>query len=144
VKTHRIAHAAQLASLILVVALVPAAFAAKGGNGGRTSGTSSIKLAGLVVDQNSDGLPNFGDVVTFDVSTTATTEPYVNLQCFQNGGLVLNGWQGYFDWALNTSRNFGLGSGVWHSGAATCTANLEMYSNNRWRAIASTSFNVGA
>jgi hypothetical protein len=143
----RIAHAAQIGALVLALALVPAALAAKGGGGpkggGGTSGSSSIKLAPLVVDRNSDGLTNFLDVVTFNVSTTATTEPYVNLLCYQNGVLVLNGWQGYFDGALNSSRDFGLGSGAWQSGAADCTAYLVMYNTRHgWSRLTSTSFHV--
>ena len=89
------------------------------------SSSSSIRLADpLVFDANGNGLPNYRDVVLFNVSTTATTQPFVNLQCFQNGGLVLNGWNGYFDGALNSTRNFGLSSASWQGGAADCTAYL--------------------
>jgi hypothetical protein len=57
--------------------------------------------------------------------------------------LVLNGWQGYFDGALNSSRDFGLGSGVWQSGAADCTAYVVMYTTKHgWSRLTSTSFHV--
>jgi hypothetical protein len=32
-----------------------------------------------------DASPNWGEDVTFKVSTTATTEPHVDLSCSQNG-----------------------------------------------------------
>lgn len=147
--TRRVAHAAHIGALVLALALVPAAIAAKGGNGGgkpnggSTSG-SSIQLAPLVYDANGNSLPNHGDVVTFNVSTTATTEPFVNVRCYQNGALVLNSWQGYFDGALNDSRDFPLGSGGWPSGAADCTANVDVYARNKWNVLATTSFHVDA
>jgi hypothetical protein len=146
--TRRVAHAAQVGALVVALALVPAAVAAKGGNGGGKpsggSSSSSLSLAyPLVFDANGNGLPNYRDLVLFNVSTTATTQPFVNLQCFQNGGLVLNGWNGYFDGALNSTRNFGLSSASWQGGAADCTAYLNTYARNgRWTQLASTSFHV--
>jgi hypothetical protein len=116
----------------------------KPGGGSTTGGGGTISLAPLVQDANGNGRPNHGDVVTFTISTTATIEPYVNLKCYQNGALVLNGWQGYFDGALNSSRDFGLGSGGWQSGASDCVAALVMYSGKGWSQLASTSFRVDA
>ncbi len=34
--------------------------------------------------------------MTFAVSTDATAQPFVHLQCFQNGALVLRSWQNWF------------------------------------------------
>jgi hypothetical protein len=137
-----------LIALLVVGLAAGTTFAAKGGghnSGGSTSGGGSITLAPLVVDNNGDGLPNYGDVVTFNVSTTATSTPYVNLQCFQNGASVYNSWNGYFVGALNATWNFGLASGAWQGGAATCTAWLDTYAKNgSWTKLASASFNVGA
>jgi hypothetical protein len=143
----RIAHAAQIFAVVLALALVPAALAAKGGNGGKPGGGggssgSSITLAPLVYDTNANGLPNWGDTVTFNISTTATDRPYVNLQCFQNGILVAQGWNGFFDGALNTTRNFALNSGSWQSGAAECTAYLDMATSKGWQQLTSVSFHV--
>src|SRR5262245_11282377 len=99
--TPRIARTAQIAALGLALALVPVAFAAKGSGAGKpTSGSSSssISLAEpLVYDANGDGLPNRGDTVRFNVSTTATTGPYVDLVCSQNGVVVYGATAGYFD-----------------------------------------------
>jgi len=92
-----------LTAVLLLLICPPAALAGK-----PPSGTSSISGPVMVDDQNGNGSPNYGDTVTFQEQTTATTQPYVNLQCFQNGTLVANGWKGFFDGSLDTNRNFGL------------------------------------
>ena len=126
----------------LCLALTPSALAAKGGGAGHgTSATSSISL---VVLNSPDGLPHWGGEVTFNVSTTATTQPFVNLLCYQNGTRVLDSWHGYFAEALNTSWNFGLASGAWQGGAADCTAWLDMDTKQGFKQLASTSFHVYA
>jgi hypothetical protein len=132
------------AAAALCLVLVPAALAAKGGGGGSTtSSTSTITGPVLVYDANGNGLPNWNDTVTFNVSTTATTQPYVNLLCYQNGVSVYNSWRGYFPGSLDTNWNFELSSGEWTSGAASCTANLDMYvSSTRYKVLASLSFHV--
>ena len=142
---------------ILVLALVPVAFAGKGGGGGSTagggkhggggsggSGSGSISLAPLVNDVNGNGLPNFGDTVMFNVSTTATTQPYVHMQCFQNRVRVIESWRGYFAGSLDTP-NFGLWGGTWAGGAADCTADLMKGSTaSGYTLLGSTSFHVDA
>ena len=146
-KTHRIAHAATLAALVLAFAVVPAALAAKGGGGGNggggtTSGSSSITGPFMVTDTGAPGL-SFGDTVTFQVSTTATTQPFVHLVCWGNG-IGYNSWKGVFAGSLDTNWNFVLGSGGWTSGAADCTASLGMYTKQGFKQLASTSFHVNA
>lgn len=144
-KTHRIAHVAMFAAVLLATALVPTAFAGKKGPGGGGSTSSSISLAPLVYDANGNGLPNYGDVVLFNVSTTATAQPWVNVKCFKNGAMVYNAWNGYFDGALNYNRNFGLASGAWQGGAAQCTAYLDKANGrNGWTQLGSMSFSVDA
>ena len=144
----RVAHVASIATLALALVVTEAALAAKGGSGGKPTGgassSSSIRLAPLIFDANGNGLPNHSDVVTFSVSSTATSEPFVNVRCYQNGTLVLNSWQGYFDGALNSSRDFSLGSGAWPSGAADCKATVNRYVRNKWNVLATTSFHVSA
>ena len=142
-----------LAALCIVaLALVPAALAGKGGGsaggkggGGTTGGSGTISLAfPLVKDVNGNGLPNFGDVVQFNVSTTATTQPYVHLKCSQNGVLVAEGWRGYFAGSLDYPY-FGLNGGLWAGGAADCTAYLVKGSTAAgWTQLGSTSFHVYA
>ena len=129
--------AALLAGLCLATA--PAALAGKGGPK-PPPGTSSISL---VLLNSSDGLAHYGQTVTFNVSTTQTSEPWVNLKCYQDGALVAQGYNGYFDRSI-TGRNFGLYSPAWTGGAADCTADLLMRVNDRWKQLASTSFHVDA
>jgi hypothetical protein len=128
------------AFIVLALALVPVALAGKGGGhkpGGGGGGGGSISL--LMVNPL-DTVANWGDQVTFNVSTTATTQPWVNLQCFQNGVLVAQGWNGFFVGSI-TGQNFGLYSPQWTSGAADCTAYL---TTPQWSVLASTSFHVYA
>jgi hypothetical protein len=132
---------ASLIALILVALIAGAAFAGKGSKGGGkpSSYSGTITLAPLVWDGNGNGLPNHGDVVTFDIETSASA-PFVNLVCTQDGVVVLNGSHGYFDGALDTSRNFGLDSGAWQGGDAQCTAYIQVQTKRGWSRVASTSF----
>jgi hypothetical protein len=136
------------ASLLGAFALAGTAFA---GNGAGPSKSSSSSISSPVVVSPTASLtatsattgPRFGDIVTFNVSTTETEYPFVNLTCYQNGNLVLNGWSAFFAGGLGDGT-FGLGSPAWTGGAADCTAELEKFSNNRWRVLASTKFHVDA
>jgi hypothetical protein len=115
---------------------------------GKTSSSSIsqpivVSSGAPVAGPTSTTAPQFGDTVTFDVSTTATTTPFVNLNCYQSGALVAQGWATFF--AGGTPGSFGLSSPIWKSGAADCTADLGMFSNNgKWKVLASTSFHVDA
>jgi hypothetical protein len=126
---------------MLVIGLIALpAFAARGGNGGggkppKPGGTGTIAMA--MVDP-ADTTANWGDWVTFTVSTSATSEPWVNLKCWQNGSLVAEGWNGYFERSL-TGRNFGLYSPSWTEGAADCTGYL---TTPQHAILGSTSFHV--
>jgi hypothetical protein len=145
--TRRIAHAAQIVAVVLALALVPAALAAKGGgnkpSGGGTSGSSSISAPVMVTDTGTPGI-SWGDTVTFNVSTTATTTPFVNLLCYQNGVQVASGMKGFWDGSIDVNWNFGLSSPMWKSGAADCVASLTMQTKRGWAQLASTSFHVNA
>lgn len=143
--TTRIVHAAQICAVVLALSSVPA-LAAKGGrSGGGGTSSSSISLAPLVYDANGNGLPNYGDVVLFNISTTETTQPWVNVTCYRDGATIYNAWNGYFDGALNYNWNFGLSSGAWQGGAADCTAYLDKANGrNGWTQLASMSFHVDA
>jgi hypothetical protein len=99
---------------------------ARGGKGGKpaTGGTSSLALV-MWTDNNGNGSPNFGDTVTFTVTTTATPYPTVDLVCSQNGSSVYGAQGAFYDgdpwpWA----KYMTLASGSWTSGAADCTATL--------------------
>jgi hypothetical protein len=135
-----------LIALIVVGLVAGSALAARGGGGGHkggggtTTGSGTISLVSPpVVDNNGNGSPNWRDVVRFNVSTS-TTQPYVNLYCYQNGAFVAGGSEGYFPGALDDG-NFGLYGGSWAGGAADCTAKLV---NGSGSVLGSTSFLVGA
>jgi hypothetical protein len=115
--------------LMLSLALVPSAFAGKGSSGGGGhkggSGSSSLTLK-LVTDQNGNNVPNWGDTITFNVSTTATTQPYVEVTCSQNGSVVYSAWAGFYaSYPWPGSQLMPLYSPSWTGGAADCTAVLD-------------------
>jgi len=114
---------------------------------GKTTSSSSIAGPYLVGTSSPTGAaavaPQFGQTITFNVSTTATSNPFVNLNCYQDSVLVMNSWSAFFPGGTNQS--FGLYSPSWQSGAASCTADLGMLtSNGKWKVLASTSFDVNA
>ena len=129
-------------ALVFVLVFAGAAFA------GKSSGSSSIAgpyLASTDGQQANTATitPSFGQSITFDVSTTATSNPFVNVNCYQNGVLVMNSWSAFFPGG--TGQDFGLYSPAWQSGAANCTADLGMLaSNGKWKVLASMSFSVTA
>jgi hypothetical protein len=131
----------------LVASAAPAAFAAKGSkgqSGGSNTGQGSLSLV-MVNDANGDTKPNYGDTVTFNVSTTATNRPFVYLHCSQNGTQVYAASAGFFDAYLwPWERNFTLKSDYWTGGAADCTATLYYNDGKRTRNLASLSFPVAA
>ncbi len=105
---------------------------------GKTSSTSSLSL---VLLNSTDGLPHWGQDVTFTVSTTATAYPYVSLDCYQNGVLVYGAMAGFFpSYPWPGSQIFPLSSPSWTSGAASCTATL--YYVDGKRTITLTTLNV--
>ena len=130
---------------VLALVALPGAFAAKGGKGGGKGGGGnggSLSLV-MVEDMNTDGLPNYKEVVTFDVSTTAD-KPYVNVRCYQGTAFVYDSWAGFYVGAW-FGQNFTLSSSYWTPGAADCTARLVTWSNNgREQTLATMGFPVGA
>jgi hypothetical protein len=146
-------NATNLASLFGIVVLVTSAvaLAAAGGNGNKHSDSSSIDLVLLeasAVTAEATASPGYAELVTFDVSTNATTQPFVHLRCWQNGGLVLESWKAWFYGAAGV-QTFALGpTPAWLGGAADCTAYLENWDtyhrNRRTPVLASTSFHVDA
>ena len=143
---------APAASLLVVLALAGAAFA---GNGAGPNKSSSSSISAPVVVSSATvatpsatssaatTTPHYGDTITFTVSTTVTTNPFVNLKCYQNGALVGEGWAAFF--TGGTGGTFGLYSNPWTGGAADCTADLGMFANNgKWKVLASSNFHVDA
>ena len=141
------ASAEALIIVILVFGLLAVpVLAAKGGNGGGgkpgggdSGGTGTISL---VLMDSTDGVAHYGQRVTFDVATTATDSPYVQLQCNNAGTLVLEAYQGFFPTAMG-NQWFHLGpTTLWQGGEADCTANLVKYTRKGWQQLGSTAFHV--
>ena len=128
-------------AIIAVLVLVPAALAGKGNGGGKGNDPSVINL---VVLDSSDGVPHWGNHVTFDVSTTATDQPYVTVDCYQNGVWVMTGTRGFYPDYL-WGQTFALSSAGWTGGAADCNARLfTVAANGKSTTLATTSFHVYA
>ncbi len=150
---HRPALVASIALVVLGIALTPAALAAKsapsgggrhGGGGSGTTGGGSLSLV-MVTDLNGNGTPNWGDTVTFNVSTTATTQPNVSLTCSQNGKVVYGAVSGFYvGYPWPWTRYMTLSSTNWSGGAASCVAQLYYISGTSTVNLASTSFTAGA
>lgn len=130
------------ALLVLALALIPAALAGKGkpSGGGGSTGGGSFSLV-MVNDVNGNGSPNWGDTVTFTVSTTMTNAPYVSVSCTQNGTSVYGQSAGFFAGYLWPSqRYFTLSSSYWTGGAANCTARLYYSNGTKLATLATLSF----
>jgi hypothetical protein len=128
--------------LVLSFALVPVALAGKGKPGG-SGGTSGGASLSLVVLDSTDGLPHWSNHITFNVSTTAT-QPYVTVDCYQNGVWVLSGTRGFYPDYL-WGQTFALNSSGWTGGAADCNARLfTVSSRGSQTTLATTSFHVYA
>lgn len=137
---------AALISALVVGLIAGTAFAARGGAGGSGGGgghkggggsgsTGSLALV-LLADANGNGLPNWNDTITFNVTSTSTS-PYVSVRCTQGGTLVYAADAGFYaSYPWPGARNMPLYSPSWTGGAASCTASL-----NGTLAL---SFNVGA
>jgi hypothetical protein len=134
----------RIAVLTAIAALTLAGTSAAGNGHGADKASSSISLV-VVSDgaaiASASSTPNYGDEVTFDVSTTATDYPYVHLECFQNGSLVGEAWEGFFDAALG-DRTFTLWAPQWSGGEAECTATLSKRTKHGWQELALTTFHV--
>jgi hypothetical protein len=120
--------------------LVPVAskHPARGGNGS----TSNLSL---VLLNSTDGLPHYGQQVTFTVSTTATTEPHVSLLCSQNGVVVYRNDAGYYasyPWPWNQTMT--LSAYAWTSGGASCAAVLYYFSGAKTVNAFTLNFQVAA
>lgn len=126
--------------VILVLAFVPTAVAGKGRGGhGTATGGGSLALV-LTSDLGAIGLPNWGDTVTFTVTTTAT-EPHVDLTCSQNGAVVYGATTGYYaSYPWPWTKYMTLQSTAWSGGAASCVARLYTFSGSSTVTLATLSF----
>jgi hypothetical protein len=142
----RIRHAAALLAIAISGVFIAAAPAAagkpSGSSGGKTSGTSTLELVALDSD---DGVPHWGQRITFEVSSTATTQPQVDVNCYQDGQRVYVMWTGYYDsYPWPWTQVMTLQSDAWTGGAADCVARLYYQSGRKTVTGATTSFHVEA
>ena len=127
-------------ALVALVALVAGPATAGGKGGGRGGGGKPPKppTGGGTISPAWVGDAHYGQVVRFNISTTATAEPWVNLKCYQGGTLVAQSSEGYFERSLSDG-DFGLYSPKWTGGDADCTAFLKTPQGS---VLASTTFHV--
>jgi hypothetical protein len=131
----RFALVAALVAVALTVAPTASAAKRKPARGGTSSSISLVLL-------NDATEAHFGAQVTFRVSTTATTGPWVNLRCYQNGALVYSQWHGFYP-SYIWGQVFTLGpTPSWQSGAADCNARLIKLRGTRETTLATTSFHA--
>ena len=90
----------------------------------------------MVADYNGNQGPDHGEKITFKVWTSVTTEPHVQLVCFQDGDVVYGAL-----WPLTSVLT--LSSRAWTSGPAECTARLYYIEGVKTYDIGSIQFNVG-
>ena len=126
--------------------LAPTAQAAKpsgAGGGGKPSGGDSSSTLELVLLDSADAVPNWGEHATFDVSTTATSTPFVQLDCYQGGTRVYGMSAGFFpDYPFTTT--YTLRGTDWTGGAADCTARLYHTARNKTVILKTLAFVVSA
>ena len=114
-----------------------------GGSGGATGGSGGSLAVVMVSDASGDGGPNWGDTITFNV-TTSEPKPFVKVNCYQGSTWVYTGSHGFFEdypWA----KEFQLSSNSWLSGAANCTATLyTSFDGSSTTTLATLDFSAGA
>ena len=130
---------AMVVGVVAALVIAATAFAAKQ--------TSSLRL--VVLGSGSalaapTAEPSYGGQITFDVSTTQTDHPSVNVRCYQDGTWVYDGWQSF--WAGYVPEPvYTLSSLYWTSGAADCTARLLYFDRQgRERTLTTMDFYVTA
>ena len=133
---------ASLVALLIVGLLAGTALAGKGGGGGKPGGGGTTGGGSLtVVDMDGDGVINYGDAVTFQLTTSAT-RPFVSVNCYQGGVWVYSASVGYFaDYPWN--QWFTLATSSWPAGSGDCTAQLYTSRDGiRTNVLGTTTFSV--
>ena len=142
---HRTAKVALALSALLVLGAVTQVAVAAGGKKGSTTTLSLVVLEdGTTTRSTAEAVPHWGGQITFEVATSATDKPYVNVRCYQNSAFVYDGWGGFYagNWS---GQIYTLSSTYWTGGEADCDAALVMLGKNgRTRTLATTSFHVAA
>ena len=131
-----------VATIVLGLAQPAWAGKAPGAGGGKTTGTSTLKLVALDSD---DGVPHWGQRITFEVSSTATDQPQVDVNCYQDGVKVFGAWTAYYDgYPWPWTQVMAMQSEAWTGGAADCVARLYYQSGRKSVTGATLAFRVEA
>lgn len=134
---------ASLVALLVVGLMAGTALAGKpsGGGGGKPGGGSTGGGSLVVVDMDGDGVIQYGDAVTFTLSTSAS-RPFVSVNCYQGGAWVYAASVGYFaDYPWD--QWFTLATSSWPAGSGDCTAKLYTTRDGiRINVLGTTSFSV--
>ena len=131
---------AMICAAILAVLSVgaPSALAAR-----KPAANDSVLL--LKVVSGPDLAPSWGDDVTFEVKTSATPEPHVELICRQSGTVVYGATAGFFDgYAWPWTKVMNLRSQQWSGGGADCTARLYYFDGRRQTTLRTETFRAEA
>ena len=134
---------ASLIALLVVGLLAGTAFAGKGGGGKPGGGGGTSIEWRMVTDLDGNNSPNWGEVITFSFSTSAS-RPVISLTCWQGGAMVLGDsrpmyWPNIWD----DPGHFTLSSLSWSGGDASCTATLKAQTRNKISTLGSYTFAVG-
>src|SRR5690348_2758135 len=110
---------AVVAAVTLAMVVASPALAGKSG-GTRPSGGGTLTVRNVSAPGTD---PSYGQTITFDVATTATDKPMVELDCSQNGSAVYSHSAGFYpDYPWPWLQNYQMSSSVWTGGAANCLA----------------------
>ncbi|HVL53582.1 MAG TPA: hypothetical protein VM344_04925 [Vitreimonas sp.] len=124
-------------ALVATLILAGTALAAK-----PSSTVSLIVLSSGEVARLATAGPTYGGEITFEVSTTQTDRPFVNVRCYQGTDWVYDGWHGFFQ-SYVPDPVYILSSDYWTEGGASCVADLVTWGNNgKLKTLAKTSFSV--
>jgi hypothetical protein len=144
-RTGLAAAALAVAALTILGASAPALAAKGGGGGGGKPAPSGSSSLGLVLLDSTDGLAHWGQRVTFNASSSATTEPHVSLKCSQNGVVVYTTQTGYYaSYPWPWTQTMTLSSDMWTGGAADCGAALYYFNGSKTVTAATLAFHVEA
>jgi hypothetical protein len=127
-----------LASVMLLTASFSPSLLAQGKGKGKQAAASVYSIGLDIVDDDGDSLPEHGETVKVNVSTSATN-PFVSLSCYQGSAWVLAAG------GLPVNFTFMLASSSWTGGEAECTATVyTTIDGSKTTTLGTLSFHVGA
>ena len=131
-----------IAAIVGVVAASCVAGAAFAGNQGSSLSLVVLPSTTASVTASASTEASYGGQITFNVSTTQSDLPFVNVRCYQGDAFVYDAWHGFFA-EYYEAPVYTLASDYWTGGAATCTARLVYWGKSgRARTLATTTFLV--